>query len=122
MEKDNLNNPSLQSNPLDDFHKNDRGIKFDLEQDNIESLLSSDDVDILYVSPLRAYDIQEILNISRNNKIITITGIQNYCENGVSICVGQKGGNPQIIINLTSAQLEGADLSSQILKLAKVIY
>jgi hypothetical protein len=76
---------------------------------------------LIYVAPLRAYDVTKISNLSKKLKILTLTGVNEYIDFGLSITIGVKGDKPQIIINLPSAKAEGADFSSQLLKLATVI-
>ncbi len=79
-------------------------------------------VAILYITPLRAVDIKNLVFVCRSFHITTLTGVPEYCEAGVAVSVGAKGGSPLIIINQDAAETEGADFSSQLLKLAKIIH
>jgi hypothetical protein len=85
------------------------------------SVIARTDVDILYVAPLRAVAIEAITAFSRENKKTTLTGVAEYVEAGLSVGIGAKGEEPLIIVNLSAARQEGADFSSQLLRLAKVI-
>lgn len=67
--------------------------------------------------------LESIANIARNNSILTITGVPEYVENGtLTISLGLKKNNkPEIIVNLNSMRAEKHELSSQLLKLSKII-
>lgn len=91
------------------------------EEPDLKNAISSKNVDILYLTPLRALEIGTVTAVSRAKKIVTLTGVPDYVESGLTVGIGTKGEKPQIIINLKAAKAEGADFSSQLLKLAKVI-
>ncbi|MFH0988437.1 MAG: YfiR family protein [bacterium] len=78
-------------------------------------------INVLYVAPLRAVPLQGIRKITIELNVLSITGIPSYVEAGLSIGIGSKGEKPQIIVNLPSAKQEGADISSQLLRIAKVL-
>jgi hypothetical protein len=78
-------------------------------------------VDCLYVAPLRAVDMERIVTICRANKIRTMTGVSDYVEQGLAIGIGVDGEKPQIEVNLVAAKAEGADFTSQLLKVARII-
>ncbi len=86
-----------------------------------KAILAREKVDIVYIAPLRAAAVEALAADCRALGITSLTGVPAYCELGIAISIGSKGESPQIIINLPGAQSEGADFSSQLLKLAKVI-
>ena len=86
-----------------------------------KATLAKEKVDIVYIAPLRAVAVEALAADCRALGITSLTGVPAYCELGIAISIGTKGKSPQIIINLPGAQSEGADFSSQLLKLAKVI-
>lgn len=88
---------------------------------DIVKRLVREQVDVLYITPLRAYDISEIVEISRELDIITLSGVREFIEQGVGVGLGTRGGKPEIVINLQSCKDQGMDLSSEILKLATVL-
>lgn len=92
----------------------------DAESD-LRQFLSRNRVNFIYVAPLRAYDIGSITSISRSKKILTGSGVTEYISNGISVGIDIRSEKPEIIINLAAAKLEGADLSSQLLKMARII-
>lgn len=98
-----------------------RPIGIDIDKQNLEETLSKYKIQILYIAPLRATGMAEIIEVSRHKRILTITGVPEYVAAGLSVGIGVKAGRPQILINLKAARLEHADFSSQLLKLAKII-
>jgi hypothetical protein len=98
-----------------------RQVLIDIDDVDLASAISNNKIDVLYITPLSAVGIKEITEISRANKITTLTGVPVYVESGLAVGIGTKDEKPQIIINLPAAKAEGADFSSQLLKLVKVI-
>ena len=88
---------------------------------DLKTTLEKEKVDIVYISPLRAVDVESLAAITRSLGIASMTGVPEYCRMGIAISIGSKGGSPLININLPAAQAEGIDFSSRLLKLAKVI-
>ncbi len=78
-------------------------------------------VAVLYVSPLRTVDIATIADDLANTGILSITGVPEYVQDGIAIGVGNRGGRPAILVNLREAKRQGADLSSQLLRVAVLI-
>ena len=93
----------------------------DVENSDIINEITMHHINILYITPLRAFKLKLLTDISRDNKIITITGVPQYAEDGISISVDLKGQKPEILINLTAAKAEGINFSAKLLKLAKII-
>jgi len=98
-----------------------RQVSINMDKNNLESIISKNEVDILYIAPMRALDMGKITKLSRTKKILTLTGVPDYVESGITVGLSTKGGKPLIMVNLASAKAEGSDFSSQLLKLAKVI-
>jgi len=98
-----------------------RTVAIDLASPRFRDILADQGVDILYVAPLRAVGVEEIAAISRERRLTTLSGVPDYVEKSLAVGVGIKGEKPMILINLPAARAEGANFSSQLLKLAKVI-
>jgi hypothetical protein len=97
-----------------------RALSIDNESE-IETYLKSNHVNCIYITPMRAINIESICKISRGKKVLTLTGVPDYVDEGISVGIGIKGEKPLIIINYNASKSEGGDFSSQLLKLAKVI-
>ena len=93
----------------------------DIRMTDLRKTVSENGIEILYVTPLRAVEIPKIAEICRNEKILSLTGVPEYCSSGLAVGIGQKGEKPLIIINLRSAQEAGVSFRSQLLKLAKIV-
>ncbi|MCD6595793.1 YfiR family protein [bacterium] len=78
-------------------------------------------INLLYIAPGFDNEISKIIDICSTNKILTMTGVPAYTDNGIAVGLGIKNGKPEIIINTTVSKSIGADFSSNILKLARVI-
>lgn len=112
----------MQVSPVDKI--GDLPLRFssiDIEKDDLAKAISKEDVDVLYITPLRSVAMKTITAVSRVEKTRTLTGVPDYVKSGLAVGIGTKEGKPLIIINLPTAKAEGADFSSELLKLAKVI-
>lgn len=86
----------------------------------IEALLTREKIDILYVAPLRSVSISDIAAAAQALGIRTWSSVPAYVDKGLALGVGIREDRPLILVNRTSARAEGSDLSSQLLKLARV--
>lgn len=98
-----------------------RFVSVDISEAGVVDTISRVGADILYVTPLHSVTIETITTASRAGKILTFTGVPDYVESGLAVGIGIKEEKPLIIINEPAAEAEGANFSSQLLKLAKVI-
>ncbi len=78
-------------------------------------------IDVLYVAPVRALDIGQLVGQMADAKILTLTGVPDYVEDGIAIGIGVRGDKPVILVNLHEARNQGADLSAQLLHLATIV-
>jgi hypothetical protein len=65
--------------------------------------------------------IEEIVAISRAHRITTLTGVPGFVEKGIALGLALRAERPLILVHLVAARAEGADLDSQLLKLARVL-
>lgn len=93
----------------------------DITGSDIDELIASYDPDVLYVAPVRAVNIAEIASICRSRGILSITGIPEYCHQGLSVGIDEHKGHPRIIVNLAASRDEGADFSAQFLQFVTII-
>lgn len=89
--------------------------------EDIGALLDREPIQILYVTPLRAVSIEQIAAAAKSRGVRTWTAVPDYVERGLALGIGLRGDRPLILVNLPQARAEGCDLSSQLLKLARVI-
>jgi len=89
---------------------------------DVEAAVVHADIRVLYVAPLRAVAIEEIVAISRARKITTLTGVPEFVEKGIALGLALRAERPLILVHLEAARAEGADFNSQLLKLARVMF
>ncbi len=68
-----------------------------------------------------ASKLSEVMSYTRANKILSITGISELVEKGISLGIGVFEGKPKVLLNMTSSKEEGRDWNPAILKVAKTI-
>ncbi len=91
------------------------------DSSDLASTIEANGIDILYVTPLRAMEVETISSATRATRTITLTGVPEYVVSGLGIGIGMEGEKPQIIINHRAAKAEGCHLSSLLLRLARVV-
>jgi len=91
------------------------------EQATVRQRIPTQGFDVFYVTPLRAIDIGTIAEISRANRIRTITGVTEYVAAGLGVGIGLLKQRPRIVINLRGTRAEGSEFRAQLLKLSRVI-
>jgi hypothetical protein len=73
--------------------------------------------DLVYFMP----GMQRSARICKYNKVLSVTGISQYVEQGlISVAFGIQNNKPKIYVNLSSLEKEGQSLSSDLLRIAKV--
>lgn len=79
-------------------------------------------ISVYYLTPgLSSATIAEVLEVSRNRGITSITGVPEFVEAGVSVGIGERRGRPQILINLPASRAEGCEFDASLLRIATVI-
>ena len=74
---------------------------------------------ILFVG--KSADVAKAIEYSRANKILSVTGVVDHVNKGVTLGIGVEGGKPKILLNLSSSSDEGLDWNPAIIKIAKTI-
>jgi hypothetical protein len=73
---------------------------------------------VVYVMP----GITSTKSQTSSKGVLSISGESSFVENGkVAIAIGTEGGKPKIIVNMGQLKAEGQELSSELLKISKVI-
>ncbi|NQV13837.1 YfiR family protein [bacterium] len=120
----NIMNEFVEQNKIHQLKVQGRPIRIiPLELDNfaeMEKELNRQKVEIAYIAPLRAVNVETIIAVLNSNNILSMSGVQTYIDQNVSVTFSEKGGKPEIIINIGVCKLIGADFSSQLLKMVTV--
>ncbi|MBN1938012.1 MAG: YfiR family protein [Candidatus Aminicenantes bacterium] len=78
-------------------------------------------VDIVYLAPLKEPAFNRMIALCRRLRLTTIASLPEYPFRGAAVGFEPSGEKPVIVINLSAARAEGADFSSRLLGMAKVI-
>ena len=73
-------------------------------------------IDVLYVCPLRAFDVEAIALAARAAQVATFTGVPGYVSAGLAASIDVRGGRPEIVINLPAARAEGLQFKREALE------
>jgi hypothetical protein len=77
---------------------------------------------ILYAAPgFDPNEMQSVAKSLRGVSVLSAGSLARFVETGVVLGFDLVGGKPKLIVHLKRARDQGVDLSSQVLKLAKVI-
>jgi hypothetical protein len=83
--------------------------------------LKSAKVHVLYITPGMKKHLKKIVKYSRDKKVLTISGVAEHLDKGVSIGILPKGDAYQIVLNLTGADMEEVEFDPALHKLAKIM-
>jgi hypothetical protein len=78
-------------------------------------------LDFLYVCDGLEGDLDNIKDVTRQTRVLSVGARQEYVEKGLSLGAFQNDGKSTILINLQASRLEGVSFSSDLLGLANVI-
>lgn len=78
-------------------------------------------IDVLYVTPLRAFDLRNLVGVTRRERILTLTGVPEYVGAGLSVGLELRQDRPRILVNLRAARAEGANFAAPLLGLARLV-
>ncbi len=99
-----------------------RVVEVDLTRESsITAQPAASQATVMYVAPLRSFDIDVITSFSRSRKILTFSGVSEYIKKGIAVGLDNRGGRPHILINRNAALQEGSDFHSQLLSLATIV-
>jgi hypothetical protein len=96
-------------------------IDLDTDTNSLDRLLKPGDVQVIYIAPLRAFEVDGITRLARSRHLRTVTGVPEYVEQGVALGLTVRKDRPLILVNLNAARAEGSEFSSQLLKLARIV-
>ena len=88
---------------------------------DLQATVSASRIGVLYVTPGSAGQLDQILRVSRSQRITTATGVPDFVQSGVAVGIGVRQEKPQILINLASAKSEGSEFDASLLRIATVV-
>jgi hypothetical protein len=96
-------------------------VSIDIDREDVASAITSRQIDVLYVTPLRAVDIGTIAATSRDAKVPTFSGVAAYARAGLAVGLGMRREKAEIYINIAAARAEGCDYRAQLLAMATIV-
>ncbi len=78
-------------------------------------------VDVVYVTPGFDTDLASIFKATRQERILSVTGVPDYVEKGLAVAVVRRGGQAGITLNLEASREEGRDWNASLLKLCRLV-
>ena len=87
----------------------------------VEGVVKSGQFAMLYIAPGNARNLQKLLQVCRDQHIITTTGVPAYVEQGVAVGIGARQDRPEILINLRSSKSAGSEFDASLLRIARVV-
>ena len=88
---------------------------------DFRAVVDREQVDVLYVMPLRAARVEDLAAAVRGRYIITLAAVPEYVDKGLVIGVTARRNRPSLLINLSVGKEEGFDFASELLKIAQVV-
>lgn len=95
-----------------------RPIRVSMIEISERGMADPEGLDVVYVTPVRPGMIEQIVDWTRRHRLISFTGVQAFVEQGLVVGVGPSG---QIVVNRTASKAIGAEFSSRLLRVARVI-
>jgi hypothetical protein len=90
-------------------------------QRDLENAAKTNRMNVFYIAPGNAQNLDALLKVSQANQIITTTGVPTYVDQGVAVGIGIRQDKPQILINLGGSKREGSEFDASLLRIASVI-
>jgi hypothetical protein len=98
-----------------------RVVAIDLDETrDLRGTLLRESVRVVYVAPLQAVSVSTVTEATRGERVVSLTGVPRYVEQGLAVGIDLSDSRPRIVINLAASRAEGADFSAELLKLARL--
>jgi len=88
---------------------------------DMEAFVKAKSINMLYVTPGLAKNLPDILKIAQTHHITTATGVPEYVRRGVSVGIGIRQDQTQILINLAASRAEGIEFDASLLRIATIV-
>ena len=92
-----------------------------LQIKHIKSLRNIKDCDMLFITSAEKDNLENLINPIRGSSILTIGDTKGFAERGVMINLYIEEERVRFEINVEAASQAGLEISSQLLKLAKIV-
>jgi len=109
-------------------HKKVRGlqIKHSLltvkDANQLQDLVTRSRVNMLYLSTDVDHLLPRVRALALQHKLLVLSGEAHHIRRGAAVAVVLRGTKPKILINITSARVQGASFDARLLNLSDVIF
>lgn len=91
-------------------------------RDALDATVAQQHISTLYGCSGLDADVDAITQVARKRHVLSLAAREAYLENGFSLGLFLFGGKATITVNLAASRLEGAQLSSELLRLARLVH
>lgn len=91
------------------------------DEKTLRAALERESINILYVSPVDETLIAAVVSLCQERRVTTVSGVPDYVIKGIALGFDLREDKAEILINLKSARAEGANFSSNLLRLVRVM-
>jgi hypothetical protein len=91
------------------------------DAEHLRAAIRERGVDAVYVCAGMDDDLSAITTITRDNKILSMAGVEDFVARGLSVGVFVEESKPVIYLNKVASEAEGASFSIDFVRLARVI-
>lgn len=88
---------------------------------DLESELKRKQIQIAYITPMRAVDIGGVASVLAKYKVRSVTGVPDYVRLGLTVGFDSNAEKPVIMVNHPAVRATGIDFNAQLLKLSRII-
>lgn len=88
---------------------------------DLSAKITEQGIDAVFLVDGLSNELEAIVDLTRRRKIVTLTTEEADVRRGAAIGVVLADGKPTLMVNLAASTAEGAQLSSDLLRLAKVL-
>jgi hypothetical protein len=88
----------------------------------LQDLVKRRGVNVLYLSSDIDHLLARVRAVALRHKMLVLSGEAHHIRKGAAVTVVQRGTKPKILINLTSARVQGASFDARLLNLSDVIF
>ncbi len=92
-----------------------------LQIKRIKSLQNIKDGNLLFITSAEKHNLDNIINSVRGLSILTIGDTKGFAERGVMINLYIEDESVRVEINVEASRYEGLEISSKLLKLARIV-
>jgi len=86
----------------------------------LERFVKQRGISVLYIAPGNARNLTNILQVSQDLHLTTLTGVPDYVRRGAAVGLAQGADRPQILVNLQTTRNEGSEFEASFLSMRVV--